>query len=241
VFTRQKMRWTLLLTAAIAAVAAIWFCGCSGESIGEALAAVGHGDSGGEGGGGGGGNTTPNTVINGTFTDSRNNQTYKTVKIGSQTWMAENLNYQTSSGSWCYGNSADNCRKYGRLYDWNTAKNVCPSRWHLPGSVEWDNLENAVGGSRTAGSKLKSSSGWNYYSGISSTDDGYGFSALPGGRNSGNSGGNLDNAGYYGYWWTATECDGDCAYYRGMGYNYVNVYEGRGYKSNRQSVRCVAD
>jgi hypothetical protein len=90
----------------------------------------------------------------GKFTDSRDGQTYQTIKIDNQVWMAENLNYRTSSGSWCYDNSSDNCEKYGRLYTWETAKGVCPSGWHLPSTKEWSVLIANLGGKDVAGRKL---------------------------------------------------------------------------------------
>ena len=110
----------------------------------------------------------------GELIDSRDNQTYKTVKIGSQVWMAQNLNYETPA-SYCYGDNASNCTQYGRLYTWVAATTACPSGWHLPSGAEWETLFNAVGGSSTAGTKLKSMSGWN------GGTDAFGFSALPAG------------------------------------------------------------
>ncbi|MDR2592691.1 MAG: fibrobacter succinogenes major paralogous domain-containing protein, partial [Chitinispirillales bacterium] len=184
----------------------------------------------------------------GTFTDNRDGQTYKTVKIGTQTWMAQNINYQTKGGSWCYNNKADNCKKYGRLYDWMTAKTVCPKGWKLPSREDWDSLGQAVGGKRKpndvgnidwygAGKKLKSKSGWKKNG--NGTND-YGFSALPGGlRNYYN--GSFSNAGYYGYWWTATEYDSGNAYDRNMYDHDDNVYEYDNDKDYGFSVRCVAD
>jgi uncharacterized protein (TIGR02145 family) len=140
--------------------------------------------------------------------DSRDGQTYRTVRIGDQVWMAENLNYD-ATGSVCYGNSPANCNTYGRLYDWSTAMNlpascntsscssqiqnphqgICPDGWHVPSDAEWMELADYVGGQYTAGTKLKAKSGWNNFlydqdsgemrSG-NGTDD-YRFSALPGG------------------------------------------------------------
>jgi len=166
-----------------------------------------------------------------TFTDTRNSKTYRTVQIVNQRWMAENLNYQTSDGSWCYGDADSNCVKYGRLYDWNTAMTVCPSGWHLPTIQEWGVLTDAV-----SGKVLKSTSGWN--SNVNGTDD-IGFSALPGGRRHSN--GYFYDAGSYGYWWTATESGSGYAYLRGMGYYNDGVDEGDNYKSFGYSVRCLQD
>jgi uncharacterized protein (TIGR02145 family) len=172
---------------------------------------------------------------------------FKTVVIGEKRWMAENLNVQTESGSWCYGNSADSCNKYGRLYDWATAKTVCPTGWHLPSRQEWDHLAESVGGTKAsyyddwhdwlkAGKALKSQSGWN--NNRNGTDT-YGFSALPGGYR--NDDGIFSNAGDYGAWWTATEYDSDSAYGRGMYYFDDRVGEGSSNKGYGSSVRCVKD
>ena len=138
------------------------------------------------------------SVSTGTMTDSRDGQTYKTVTIGTQTWMAQNLNYETAN-SYCNNNDASNCTKYGRLYTWAAAmdsagtwsangkgcgynktcsptypvRGVCPDGWHLPTQAEWNTLFTAVGGSSTAGKMLKSTSGWNDYVGESGNGNAY--------------------------------------------------------------------
>jgi uncharacterized protein (TIGR02145 family) len=92
--------------------------------------------------------------VAGTFKDSRDGKTYKTVKIGTQTWMANNLAFKASSGCCAYDNNKSNAAIYGYLYSWETAKNVCPTGWHLPSMAEWTTLIDYEGG-ETAGNKLK--------------------------------------------------------------------------------------
>jgi uncharacterized protein (TIGR02145 family)/uncharacterized repeat protein (TIGR02543 family) len=171
----------------------------------------------------------------GVLTDSRDGKRYRTVVIGGKRWMAENLNYQISSGSWCYDYSNSNCDKYGRLYDWNTAKTVCPAGFHLPLRQEWNNLVAVAGGDRKAGKNLKAKSGWSGKKGNGT--DKFGVSALPGGYRG--SGGNFNSAGINGNWWTATEFSDGLAYFRGMSYNYDGVDEINSDKSYGLSVRCV--
>jgi uncharacterized protein (TIGR02145 family) len=189
-------------------------------------------------------------------------KTYKTVVIGTQTWMAENLNYNVS-GSRCSeddtgGDSRGNCAKYGRLYNWATAmarpdcgyydtccgnvqpRGICPQGWHIPSEDDWDTLTDYVGGSSTAGTKLKAASGWNVLPGIPTGTDDYGFAALPGGC--GTSGGNFYDAGHLGYWWSSTEYCAYGAYGWDMHYNNENVYR-RSFGGNFYliSVRCLKD
>ena len=139
----------------------------------------------------------PSTVVRGTVTDERDGQTYKTVKIGSQVWMAENLNYATTTS---YSSNDLSCDTPGRLYSWAAAvgkiegecvyaencnlgtgniRGICPKGWHLPSNEEWNTLFTAVGDSSVAGKMLKSTSGWKNNGNGS---DKYGFSALPDAR-----------------------------------------------------------
>jgi len=181
-------------------------------------------------------------VVVSTFTDSRDGKKYKSVKICNQTWMAENLNYEIADSSWCYNDScykyADTA-KYGRLYTWNAAMTACPSGWHLPSNVEWQTLVDFAGGSSFAGKKLKSTTGWYYYSDSYIGTDNYGFSALPGGTRG--SDGDFNLAGVNGYWWTAAERGSGYAYYRDMYYNYDYVIENGSDEDLGYSVRCVRD
>ncbi|MCL2100951.1 MAG: hypothetical protein FWH22_04485, partial [Fibromonadales bacterium] len=164
------------------------------------------------------------------------------VLIGTQTWMAKNLNYN-ANGSICYDNNSGSCNTYGRLYDLATAKIVCPPGWHLPSDSEWTTLVNYAesnsGCTGCAGTKLKAMNDWSSGNG---TDD-YGFSALPGGFGlfNGNSG-----VGNFGYWWSAKDYDANSAYSRHMGYSAVSRNNRTVSRSNRNkselfSVRCLQD
>jgi uncharacterized protein (TIGR02145 family) len=180
------------------------------------------------------------------FTDSRDGKTYKTIRIGTQTWMAENLNYN-AKGSKCYDDVFANCEKYGKHYNWNTAMKACPNGWHLPSNAEWDKLyrfaDDASGAdspyeSPSAGKRLKAKSGWDDFNGNPGNGlDAYGFAALPGGSYYGK----FHLAGINGYWWSASESDDVNAYYRFM----LNE-NGRAGWNNRTkflllNVRCVMD
>jgi uncharacterized protein (TIGR02145 family) len=202
------------------------------------------------------------------YVDPRDAREYKTVVIGTQTWMAENLNY-AAYGSKCggvtdgiYSNSfledvdTENCDKYGRLYDWSTALTVCPDGWHLPSDEEWTILTDYVG-KDAAGTKLKATSGWilrtrcvpsgqppplgaDYIScGINGTDD-YGFSALPGGY--GSSVSNLFYGFTHGYWWSTTEYSLSSAYNRNIMHDYIDyARKTHSLKTDFLSVRCIRD
>jgi len=184
----------------------------------------------------------------GTFTDDRDKKKYKTSLIGGKRWMSENLNYKPKSGnSWCYNDSASYCVKYGRLYDWETARTVCPKGYHLPSREEWGALVKAAGGD-AAGKALKSKSGWRYEGEVDDEDeridgngtDRFGFSAKSSGYRT------YDGDGYYqvndgvAFWWTSSEYGKDYAYYWYMDYS-DEADEDKTLMGFGYSVRCVGD
>ena len=207
----------------------------------------------------------------GEILDERNGQVYKTIQIGTQTWMAENLNYDPGQGgsgssaydwSWCYDDDPSNCAKYGRLYTWAAAmdsattycgfgksctathpvQGICPSGWHLPDTTDWHDLIVAAGGQYSAGAKLKSTSGWE--------NDGWG--------NDGNGtdafgfsalpsgyrsrGGDYHTAGGYAYIWSSFEyITGLVAYEMGLRCTVATAYVERGSEDSGYAVRCLKD
>jgi uncharacterized protein (TIGR02145 family) len=147
------------------------------------------------------------------LTDNRDGQTYKTIIIGNQTWMAENLNYATPD-SWCYADSTSNCKLYGRLYTWDAAMKACPEDWHLPTDEEWKSLEQYIGMSveeadiflyrgEGKGIKLMNKIGWTNTNSGNPECNTIGFDALPSGFRL-FSDGSFMGKGNDARWWTST-------------------------------------
>ena len=141
---------------------------------------------------------------------------YNTVKIGSQLWMAENLNYKTGT-SWCYENDEYNCNMYGRLYDWNTAIKACPGGWHLPTRREWSEVVSMEEFSAMLGGSLS-----NEYSHAVPVNE-YKF---------------LDKE-KLGNWWSIAEYGNNDAYSYHLKANENKLYEKITTKPIGYSVRCV--
>ena len=183
-----------------------------------------------------------------TFVDGRDGRTYKKVKIGTQTWMAENLKY-AADGSMCHdgagwGRTPDQtCEEFGRLYDWQTAmdyvpssdavpsgvEGVCPIGWHIPSDAEWTKLTEYVG--INGATKLKSKTFRGGQPGSVKVPDGtdiYNFSALHG--------------PYASFWWSSTEYEGgNAAWVREIIANETYVLSWHREKQQFLSVRCLHD
>lgn len=139
----------------------------------------------------------------GTFTDSRDGQTYKTFSFKNAstdttvTWMAQNLNYKVQE-SYAYDDKESNRKELGLLYTWEAAKKACPSGWNLATDREWSMLVTKFGGMDKAGEVLKSVSGW--------AEDGNGtnssgFNGHPAGIRRNNL---YEVMSVMGFWWTST-------------------------------------
>ncbi len=197
----------------------------------------------------------------GTVTDIDGN-TYQTVKIGDQWWMAENLkvtHYRNgdpipnvtgdtewkylTTGAYCnYDNDANNATTYGRLYNWyavNDSRNIAPTGWHVPSDAEWQTLLNYLGGSSTAGGKLKETGTSHWNSPNTGATNESGFSALPGGCRVRNGG--YTNMGDYANFWSSTECSSASGWPRALSYGSSGVR--RQYPDGQVgfSIRCMRD
>lgn len=212
------------------------------------------------------GNQTANAsigtpIVGGQITDSRDNETYNVVSIGSQYWMEQDLRYDVPN-IYTTGLTVDTLSVWGRLYDWNTimdgatssatapsgVQGICPCGWHIPSDAEWKTLEQQLGMSSTdanntglrgttEGDAMKATSGWS-----------------AGGQGSNSSGLSLDPAGYYdridgniydpkffSFQWSATEQSSTSIWIRQVIFNSDKVLRSDDVKQVGFSLRCVQD
>ena len=192
--------------------------------------------------------------------------TYKTVYIGSQLWMAENLKVSKYSdgttipnisdqtqwknntiGAWVYyNNDANNNANYGKLYNWyavsnstNGNKNLCPTGWHVPSDIEWSVLTDYLGGASVAGGKMKEVGTTNWYSPNTDATNTSLFSALPGGFR-------MTSGGYYsigslGYCWSSSGFSSLNAWCLQLTNDDGIAFRTSNNKENGGSVRCLRD
>ncbi|MBU1099422.1 MAG: fibrobacter succinogenes major paralogous domain-containing protein [Bacteroidetes bacterium] len=186
---------------------------------------------------------------------------YKTIKIGNQVWMAENLKVtcykngdqiprvqseepwsELTTGAYCLNEETDNYwSTYGVLYNYfviNDMRGVAPEGWHIPTRDEWLELENYLGGQAVAGGVMKDvqSGLWAKANDASNTS---GFSALPAGGRGRK--GYPDDVGYYATWWTSTSHDSLYAWHWGVHPDKNNTRRNPGHKASGFSVRCIKD
>ena len=185
----------------------------------------------------------------GTFSDSRDSEEYKWIRIGEQIWMAENMNYD-AKGSSCYDDNQGNCNTFGRLYNWKAAQKVCPQGWHLPADDEWKVLETYLGMSELEkdsqgwrgsdeGGKLKESTTAFWSSPNTGANNESGFTALGGGIRNHN--GSYFSINDFAYFWTATDDNNQNAWNRGLSNNNPLVFRKTYNKYAELSIRCIKD
>ena len=175
----------------------------------------------------------------GTFTDARDGKTYKTVEIGNQVWMAENLNFATTSGSCVYDNNPANAEIYGRLYNWETAQDACPTGWHLPTDEEWTILTEYLGGEQVAAGKMKEEGNIHWDAPNTGATNESGFTALGAGDSIDPD--FYDGMGIIASFWSATEKTSHYAYVRNLFNNSASINRHDRHKDFSLSVRCIKD
>ncbi len=198
-------------------------------------------------------------ITYGTVTDINGN-IYRTVNIGTQEWMAENLRVEklndgtaiqflpdasswssTESGLPAYSWYNNDSIGYGALYNWyavSTGK-LCPVGWHIATDEEWTILTDYLGGQELAGGKLKEKGTAHWQEPNTGASNESGFSALPAGYR--HFSGYFNGIGKYGYWWTSTESSENEAFLRTMSYGFPNIDRSSSSKKSGMTIRCVKD
>jgi uncharacterized protein (TIGR02145 family) len=167
-----------------------------------------------------------------TFEDYRDGKVYKTIQIGSQTWMAENLAFKADTGCWAYNNDENHVAKYGRLYTYETAMKVCPPGWHLPTKEEFETLIRYAGTNGTRAYKELIPTGITGFDGVFG-----GFYRTK-----------FQYIGQIGHFWSSTEINKGSAFYFGItslvpdaGICIVDRVKNSNNKTWGFSIRCVKD
>lgn len=190
---------------------------------------------------------------------------HKTVTIGNQVWMQENLNITryrngdiirqaktneewndagaNGEGVWCYyNNDPAHGKKYGKLYNWyavHDPRGLAPAGWHIPTDKEWTTVTSALGGENIAGGKMKFSGISQWQSPNIGSNNDSNFSALPSGMRGIN--GNFSFIGESAYFWTYSEYSPTKAWYRVLNHHLITVVRSSEEKIDGLSVRCIAD
>lgn len=180
-------------------------------------------------------NETPagNGSVTGKVTDARDGKTYKIITIGTQTWMAENLNFEMP-GSWCI-----DCEVYGRSYNYEAAKKACPAGWHLPSEAEWTVLTDFAGGGSVVGGNLKEAGTLHWKSPNTGATNSSGFCALPHGFRT--LMGYLSEPTKFAMFWTSTVSKGPNIKSIRLDYNKSTVSTVESDRNIGNSLRCIKD
>ncbi len=196
----------------------------------------------------------------GSFTDTRDGHVYKTIEIGTQTWLVENLAYEgageeitdfdgwflsTTYEGWCYyeNDKATYGSTYGILYQWGVASIACPSGWHLPTSAEWVILRDSLGGEYEAGGKLKEAGTAHWLRSNEGATNESGFTALPGGSKGPQGPHYFGAIGDYAHFWSAENDSASAADVSIPSWadNFLVREYHLSHKTHGYSVRCLKD
>ena len=177
--------------------------------------------------------------------DTRDHQEYKTIEIGNQTWMAENLRHNPSQ----YDNNEVIYCNYGRMYYNHYLETYCPENWHLPDSTEWEILIANLGGKDIAGGKMKEAGDKHWDDPNKDATNSSGFTALPAGSSDSYNG--LSGRNKSAQFWTSTTNENPniwsptSHYYVSLryksgkiGFSYSTGYDDY---AEQRSVRCIKD
>ncbi|MGQ9620913.1 MAG: FISUMP domain-containing protein, partial [Bacteroidales bacterium] len=198
-------------------------------------------------------------ITYGSFVDIDGNN-YRTVVIGTQEWLAENLravklndgtplSFTPDASTWNSSAFTDpgyswynnDSVSYGALYNWyavSTGK-LCPVGWHVPSDEEWTTMVDYLGGRETAGGKLKEAGVYHWISPNAEATNESGFTAIPAGYRYYS--GSFNGIGRYGYWWTSSAVSEAEAFYRNLSYAYPNIDRSSSSKKSGMTVRCIKD